>query len=170
MREPPGKLRCIVRVVEPVGEHEELVAAESSNDVGGTHGGPEPRGDSHEQLVAGFVAEGVVDVLEVVDVDEDDSDVESRVRREPGARLREPVEEVLPVRQPRQRVVHRATNKLCLRRFRPSMFSTIAVRWSGRPAPSRTSAITVRHQIGDPSCARSGVRARTLFHRCPRDP
>jgi hypothetical protein len=116
VHQAPRKLHCVPGVAEPLGEHEKLVAAESGDEVGGTYGSTETSGDRHEQLVAGFVAEGVVHLLEVVHVDEDDSDVEIP-RRRPGARRRQPVEEVLPVRQPRQRVVNRAMNELCFGSF-----------------------------------------------------
>ncbi len=82
-------------------QHAELVAAESGDHVALARGAAEPGGDRPQQLVAALVAESVVDVLEVVQVDE-----QHRVAS--GAAFARPldrVEEQHPVRQPGQRVV-----------------------------------------------------------------
>ncbi len=50
-------------------EHGELVSAHSRQDVGLAHAVPERSRDAPEEIVARLVAEGVVDVLEVVQVD-----------------------------------------------------------------------------------------------------
>jgi hypothetical protein len=58
---------CVVRGAQQDGE---LVAAQAGDAVAGAHARGEPAGDGDEQLVAGRVAEGVVDRLEAVEVDE----------------------------------------------------------------------------------------------------
>ena len=50
-------------------EDGELVAAEPGEHVGLAHAHPQQRGDAAKQVVAGAVAERVVDVLEVVEVE-----------------------------------------------------------------------------------------------------
>ena len=50
--------------------HDELVAAEAHAEVTVAHRVAQPLRDLHEQLVAGRVAEHVVDALEAVEVDE----------------------------------------------------------------------------------------------------
>ena len=52
-------------------QHDELVPAEPADGVAGPGGAGQPRGDLPQQVVAGVVAEGVVDVLEAVDVEEE---------------------------------------------------------------------------------------------------
>ena len=54
------------------GEDRELVAAETGDEVVMAHEAADPLGDRDEERVAGGVAEGVVDDLEVVEVDEED--------------------------------------------------------------------------------------------------
>ncbi len=87
------------------GQHDgELVATEPGQDVAVADGGPEPDGDLLQEVVAAGVAEGVVDLLEPVEVDHEDGEVVVAVRQfglqgraEGGA-----------VRQARQQVVQRA--------------------------------------------------------------
>ncbi len=62
-------------------QHDELVAAEPRHDVVGADGGDHPLGHGLEQRVAGAVAEAVVDVLEVVEVDVDDAQPCAALRR-----------------------------------------------------------------------------------------
>ncbi len=52
----------------------ELVAAQPGHGVGGAGAGAEPLGGQHQQLVALAVAEAVVDLLEVVEVEEEHGD------------------------------------------------------------------------------------------------
>src|SRR3712207_9146993 len=59
-----------VVLVHALADHDELVATEAGHQVTGAHRGTQPCGDLHEQFVAGGVAEGVVDDLEVVQVEE----------------------------------------------------------------------------------------------------
>ena len=55
-----------------LGQDRELVAAEPGDQVVVADEAADPLGDRDEQRVAGGVAEGVVDDLEVVEVDEQD--------------------------------------------------------------------------------------------------
>ena len=87
-----------------VDQHDELVATHPSDRVGVAQGAGQPGGDGHQEPVAGLVTEGVVDVLEVVEVDEQ--------RRPTGAvaavadqQLLDAVHDQRPVRQPGQRIV-----------------------------------------------------------------
>ena len=50
-------------------QHAELVAAEARDGVGGAHAGLQQAGDVAQQAVAGAVSAGVVDHLELVEVD-----------------------------------------------------------------------------------------------------
>ena len=69
-----GDRHRLVLVGEAVDEDAELVAAEAGDDVAGAQVGAQPRRDRAQQLVAGVVAEAVVDQLEVVEVEEEDPD------------------------------------------------------------------------------------------------
>ena len=60
-----------VGLVDVLADDDELVAAEAGDQVAGAHGGAQPVGHLDEQLVAGGVAERVVDDLEVVEVEEE---------------------------------------------------------------------------------------------------
>ena len=57
-------------IADPVGQDDELVAADPSDQVARTHDLGEPVADAAQQFVAGLVAEEVVDRLEAVEVDE----------------------------------------------------------------------------------------------------
>ncbi len=98
---------------ELLGDHDELVAAETPERVGVAHDAVEPRGDRLQQLVAGAVAERVVDALEVVEVDE-----QRRHRRlaatRAGEHLLDAVEDQRAVRQAGQRVVGGQERELLL--------------------------------------------------------
>ena len=56
------------------GDHHELVAAEPADGIASSQRGAEPRSHPAQQLVAHVVTEGVVDALEVVQVDEQSRD------------------------------------------------------------------------------------------------
>ena len=73
-RDAVGDRHRLVLVGEAVDQDPELVAAEAGDDVAGAQVRAQPRGDRAQQLVAGVVAEAVVDQLEVVEVEEDDPD------------------------------------------------------------------------------------------------
>ena len=88
-----------------VQQHRELVAAEPGDRVLGPDGAGQPGGGDLEQPVAGVVAEGVVDLLEPVEVEQ-----EQRHRRARSARASAPASAIcgdqqLAVRQPGQGVV-----------------------------------------------------------------
>ena len=61
-----------LQVRRVVGQDRELVAAEAGHEVAVPDRAGDPLGDGDQQGVAGGVAEGVVDDLEVVEVDEED--------------------------------------------------------------------------------------------------
>ena len=103
-RDAIGDRDRLVLVGETVDQDPELVAAEAGDDVPRPQVGPQPRRDRPQQLVAGVVAEAVVDQLEVVEVEEEDSDRRAGDRR-PPQRVGQRLDEAGPVRQPRQRVV-----------------------------------------------------------------
>ncbi len=100
--EPLGEIRA-----RQVGEddHAELVAAEARQRVAGLQVAREPAGDREQRRIAHRQAVGIVDPLEIVDVDH------QRDRRRGAGLLRqmdgrvEPVVEQLAVRQARQVVV-----------------------------------------------------------------
>ena len=96
--------RRVGRVVDLLDQDGELVAAEARDRVGRAQAGLEAGRDRLEELVAGPVAERVVDRLEVVDVDEEDAD---RVAASRGAAdcEREAVEEEGAVGHAGERVV-----------------------------------------------------------------
>jgi hypothetical protein len=66
IRDPP-RGGCAARAPD---HDRELVAAEAGDDVAGSQQAPHPLGQHHEQAIARPVAEGVVDQLEVVQIDE----------------------------------------------------------------------------------------------------
>ena len=87
VEDPRGDLASVVGRAERDQERE-LVAAQPDEQVGVDHpGGEAPRGLA-QQLVAGVVAEGVVDLLEVVEVDQDQREPRRCRPRPPGAACR----------------------------------------------------------------------------------
>ena len=98
-------------------EDGELVAAQPSGGVTGAQDRPDPLGDADQQLIAGPVAEGVVDDLEVVEIDEQDGMLAGHRPLRVGLaleRLAQPVLEQRPVGQVGQRVVQRLVGELLL--------------------------------------------------------
>ncbi|OHD68141.1 MAG: hypothetical protein A2177_03385 [Spirochaetes bacterium RBG_13_68_11] len=94
----------------------ELVAALAEHEVAGSHGAADPAGRLPQHPVAGLVAEGVVDVLEVVEVEEEER--LRPVRAEPvgpGQGFPQPVLEGLAVREAGQLVDVREGGELLLR-------------------------------------------------------
>ena len=57
------------RLIGPVQNDPELIAAQASHDVGLTHAGKQKLGDVFERFVAGGMTVGIVDLFEVVNVD-----------------------------------------------------------------------------------------------------
>ena len=82
----------------------ELVAAQSRDHVTLTHPCPERLREAHDQLVAGTVAAGVVEVLEVVEV-ENQQGARRTVTRDACQVACEFALEATPIEQARQRVV-----------------------------------------------------------------
>ena len=64
-----------LRVVEPVEQDRELVAAEAGHDVAGPQAGRQPFGERNEHAIADLVTQAVVDDLEPIDVEEQHRDV-----------------------------------------------------------------------------------------------
>ena len=88
-----------------VGAHDdELVAAGAGREVRGAQHALEPLGERDEQVVAGRVAERVVDELEPVEVEEQDRDVRVRPGRAPQRPV-ERLEQERPVGETGERVV-----------------------------------------------------------------
>ena len=69
-----GERGGLVRVTQGILQHDELVAAEAGDDVGAAHGVAQPVGHGAQQLVAARVAQRIVDLLELVEVDEVDGE------------------------------------------------------------------------------------------------
>ena len=71
----------LVLVAHPGQDHAELVAAEARDRVAGPYGGREPLAQLGEEQVAVLVPEGVVDLLEPVQVDDRDGAAGAELRR-----------------------------------------------------------------------------------------
>ena len=80
-------------------QHGELLAAIARHDVAALHRGLEDLGDGAQHAVAEHVAVGVVDLLEVIDVDEDETQGLAGV-----GECRDALVEPPPVQEPRQAV------------------------------------------------------------------
>src|SRR5207342_1175512 len=93
-----GDVRGLRRIDDLVEQDRELVSAEARNRVGRAHEVLEPSSDLLEDLVAGRMAEAVVDGLEVVEVDEDDADRRATAAR-PLDRMLDTVGEESAVRE-----------------------------------------------------------------------
>ena len=91
-------------------QHDELVAAQTGDEVAVAADRAQPVGDLDEDAVAGGVAEAVVDRLEAVEVEQHD--------RGTGAGGTRPRGEVRPVGQAGQRVGERRRAKVALERRR----------------------------------------------------
>ena len=95
-------------------EERELVTAEAAGGVLGAQHRLQPLRDQAQQLVAGRVAERVVDGLELVEVDEQDRDP---LLGAPDERVAEAVDEEDAVGQPGERIVERLVPELVLEVF-----------------------------------------------------
>ena len=84
----------------------ELVAADAGHELGVGHAGLQPRADLAQEPVAGLVAERVVELLEVVEVDQQQREL-GLVGAGGGGRVLEAGEQAAAVGEPGQRVVHR---------------------------------------------------------------
>ena len=105
-REPLGDLGDAAPRVDVGADHDELVAAQARDGVGHPHRGGQPRRQGEQHLVAGGVAEGVVDRLEAVEVEHEDRDVDA-LALPAGQGVSEAVERERAVGQPGERVVQR---------------------------------------------------------------
>jgi hypothetical protein len=84
----------------------ELVAADAGDQLGAGDSGLQAGADLAQQPVTGLVAERVVELLEVVEVDQQQRELGLALAGR-GRGLLEAREEAAPVRQARQRIVHR---------------------------------------------------------------
>ena len=93
-------------LAQGVEQHHKLVAAKSGHTVALAHTQQQPLADLLQQQVAHIVAQGVVDLLETVNVQEHQRAVVVGARRG-QPRLVEPVHQQTPVGQPGEGVVQR---------------------------------------------------------------
>ena len=84
--------------------HDKFVAAEPGHHVLNPRQRAQPLGDGAEQKVAAVMAEGVVDLLEAVEVDEVQRDLAADVRRQ-RERAVQPLDQARAVGEAGQRVV-----------------------------------------------------------------
>ena len=111
----PGRPPHLVGAADVLEQDRELVPAQPRGRVAGPQAAAQPPGDARQQLVAGGVPQGVVDRLEVVEVEEQDRD------REGGAQLArqrvfDAVAEQRAVGQLGQRIVEGPVAQLLLER------------------------------------------------------
>ena len=89
----------------------ELVARQPRHGIGGAHGADQPLRHRLQQPIARVVAERVVDVLEVVEVEEHDRHVAARAAGQ-RERVLDAIAEQVPVGEPGQRIVKRQLPQL----------------------------------------------------------
>jgi hypothetical protein len=106
-QDPLGDHRRLGRLGEPLQQHRELVAAQARDGVAGAQRAGDPLGEGDEQLVADGVAEAVVDLLELVEVEEQQRAAVLRLAAGTPQRLLDAVNEQRPVGQPGEGVVQR---------------------------------------------------------------
>ena len=104
----------VIVVAQIPAQHDELVAAEAGDGVGFPGQERQPAPDLGEHLVAGFVPERVVDLLEVVQVDVQDRKA-TRLPFKASKSLGKPVHQGGPVREPGHRVVQDLVSESLLR-------------------------------------------------------
>jgi hypothetical protein len=99
---------------ELLGDHDELVPAETPQRIGVADHAVQSRGDSSQELIASAVTEGVVDRLEVVEIDK-----QRRHRSLTAPRAREhlldSIQDQRAVWEPGERVVGGQKRKLLIR-------------------------------------------------------
>jgi hypothetical protein len=100
-----------VRRIESGQDHDELVAAEAGENVRLAHRAGKPLRDRLQQRIAGVVTEGVVDALEVIEVEEQASDVIALCARLPDD-FPELLVEQRAIGKPREDVVLREAVRL----------------------------------------------------------
>ncbi len=97
-------MRRVLGFGDVIEENNELIAPEPGRGVVGSQASLEPGGDGLEQQIAARMAEGVVDDLETVEVEEQDG-AAPFLALCPRQRLIEPVVEQQAVGEPGERVV-----------------------------------------------------------------
>ena len=95
-------------------QHAELVAAQAGQGVGLAHAGAQQRGDLLEHLVAGEVAAGVVDHLELVEVEVEEGVLRARSSARGVEAVLQALLELAAVDQAGERVVAREVDHLAL--------------------------------------------------------
>ncbi len=103
----------MVLVLDVTAQDDELVAAHAGHGVGRAHDRRDASGRLRQQLVADVVTQGVVDLLEPVEVEEQQGD-QSVLALGPGQLELEVVEQQGPVGQGGQRVVGRLVGQIGL--------------------------------------------------------
>ena len=98
------------KILDPVEQDDELVAAEAGDEVIGPAGAPDPVRDLLQHLVATGMTVRVVDRLEVVEIAEQHGDAAPESRTA-GEHLGDALLELAPVGQPGQGIVLRAMGK-----------------------------------------------------------
>ena len=153
----------------------ELVAGEPGDDIGGANPLAHHPGDLADQVVAGVVAERVVDRLEAVDVD-DHHRAAAAVASAEGDVLVEFGAKAAPVEQPGQRVVVGQVAKLGLgplgplerRRHHLAVRRRRASRAPPRlPARSRVEVVRLPLEEGRPTVMNSAPGQGNFRHRDP---
>ncbi len=102
--DPAGDAGGVRLVGDPLAEHAEAAAAEARDGVAGAQHGEQPRADGAQQIVAGTLAERLVEHLQAVDVHAQDGDAPAPAAQA-GECAGDAVREQVTVRQPGQRVV-----------------------------------------------------------------
>ena len=111
--DPFGDPNCLLLVGDVLAKDDELVASVPRRRVARAQCVIEPLRDLDQDLVAGFVAQAVIDELETIQVDEEDCE-SGAVSSRPGERMRQPVIEERAVRQAGQGVVQSLVGDLKL--------------------------------------------------------
>ena len=112
---PNRRARDVGRPVNAFDENRELIAAEPRDRVGSPHTVAEPLTDRDQKLIAGGMAEGIVDVLEVIDVEQKHREGLAACALRRVERVRHTIEEQRAVRKSGQRIVKRIVDELALR-------------------------------------------------------
>ncbi|OIQ66461.1 hypothetical protein GALL_519680 [mine drainage metagenome] len=68
-RQDCSELHADLQRVEILDHHDELIASKPDHDVGRSQSGLQPLGQLLQQLVACFMTPGVIDALEVIQID-----------------------------------------------------------------------------------------------------
>ena len=112
---PDRRARDVGRPVNAFDENRELIAAEPRDRVGSPHAVAESLTDGDQKLIAGSMAEGIVDVLEVIDVEQKHREGLAAGALRRVERVRDTIEEQRAVRKSGQRIVKRIVDELALR-------------------------------------------------------